>query len=1165
MPKNYSVDDILNELENKNIKGTERSANLTDSVENSAVSVTALLSDIGVLNEKKADNNAVSDDKSVKVDNDEIVDEMAEKQPSQEDANVAVSTVKTEKQPSQEDASVDVSTVKAEKQPLQEDLNVAVPPIKAEKISPPIEVPHQEDDSEINIFTINVNDEYFKITEEIDINEGAEAARKSSKKTKKNLRFEENNEEKSVQGFGKSAKYNQRLDSADESEIGDKIKNIYVDNDAVSSSKNIEQEQQYLNKMKKSLSQTTRILPSEMNHRRHILDRNTKELLVAHNPAAVSSAHRINTAYLEKRLSVRSGQTGIIDMESKFGAKPISKQERDEMVLKIDEHLETPDELLDSINPYEIQEQIKKTELPVLNLFGDTMGIAGNELKEMASRNPKTEMTSTSVTKEVESVFDDYDDDEILSSGTPTLPTLDIDINIGDDDENDVNIFEPSNNDINNQTAKRPSTTGLIEELNENRHKRPYEPVQEPQKKLFTEDFTRIVPPTTGINIHNTQILGSENIDSSDKTSAHDSGENTSDDDFTSKQIEVLTEKRKRKIKDFVLEELENENAEEAEEEEFESEDETDSQIWEDLCYTRKSLKLRTVLMVLLTAVIGAVTILGDVLGNWTYQLFGANVSYIDRAFDPQGFVYFNMIFGVIAIVICSSVILNGISKLLRGKGDCDSFCSVFLVLALLGCVLHLVNSDYLQRGLAFIYIFPAIVGLLFNTLGKLVMIVRTMNNFRFVSSEDDKYYADIIEDAASAGAFTKGLLSELPCLAVMRKTEILTDFLRNSYCDDKADKLSRILTPAAVGAAILLGVVTFFIPAQIEGLANNMYWATSAALALFGAISPLSILFIVNLPLLKASNSLHQYGSVVLGYDAAEKFAEVNSVCVDASTLFPSKSVHCPGFLPYRVENSYIRMAWGQSIVLAASLAIESGSILSSIFNEMINHKQDVLAKIDNIVYEDNMGIMGWYGNKRIFLGNRDHMKHHDIIIPPNEKVKKYMMEGTEPLYFAVEGETVMVFYISLTANRNVKVALRSLSNKDIALSVRTIDPIVSVNKLSEVYDVQPSLVKIIPNNLANQFLHCTKFTPSGDGAIACNGSFSGFAKAITACKKIMRDITKGVSVTYLSAFIAVILACLFSALTMTKLLSPTAVIAYSLASFIVSMLLILGTKFKK
>ena len=744
--------------------------------------------------------------------------------------------------------------------------------------------------------------------------------------------------------------------------------------------------------------------------------------------------------------------------------------------LQKEEELEDPDDLFDAMNPIEVRNKAAADFDDFLS--GDTMGIAGNELREL-SKNETKEKKDTVIT---------------APFGAATT-------------EN-VKTYTPSKDSGKAKGAqgevKRRSNTALLESLNKALDKRREtelsaeptlpDPIGAP---AATEGFSALAAPTSGLNIDYTNKL------IQDTTSLPASaGE---------EKIRGMETKRKRKIRDFVLEGDE-------EEEEIQEEDEPDSvefdsydttgQIWSDLCESHKGLKARFVILLVLTVFLGAATVLSDFGKDITFGLFGIDITFLDRRHDPNGFIYFNLITGVIAAVICSSVLLNGISKLFKGKADCDTVCSVLSVTALVMTIFHLSNFDYLQRGRAFLYVLPALGGLLFNTLGKLLMIVRAKRNFRFISGDSVKYSTQLIDDDATSSAFTKGVVNEVPCLAAMRKTEFLTDFLRSSYCEDKADRLSRIIAPASIAAAIVFGALAYFVSGSIEEAENKMLWATSVACATLAVLSPFSIMFIVNLPLSRAGKALAKSDAAVLGYASVEEFSGVNAVMVDASALFPAGTTVYSNIKHCKQPNSINSVALDQAIILAASLAIKSGSALSNMFRDMINDKDEILAKVENCVYEDNMGILGWYGNKRMIMGNREQMKHHDIKIPDMSKVKKYQTLNTDTIYLAVGGEIVIMFFVELIANSEIKSRLQRLTEQDVSIVIKTTDSIMTVNRLAELFDISPDSIRILPYSMHGQFSSCTKYISRSSGSVSGNGTFTSFSAGLLAVKSLSKDI---------------------------------------------------------
>lgn len=843
-----------------------------------------------------------------------------------------------------------------------------------------------------------------------------------------------------------------------------------------------------------------------------------------------------------KNKSVKSKKAEIIYEKARVLPKPVIEEyieseqdlqkKRDLTILERDIALENPNELIDGINPYEIiknvnEENEKKytSDEKPSEMSGDTQGIAGDDLKELAARSAD-EIASGYTTAEF-GVKQYSPSESKQAEMTKVIPPL--------------------------EKAKR-SNTALLESLNkairEKRDSGKKHYTSQHEKHNTSQNSTEQNGedkklPTNALNIdYKKQILDTASMPLNN---------------LTEQRFSELNMKRKRKIRDFVLEDIDTEELDpdyydtEEEKTDFESYD-SSGQIWNDLCESHKGLKARFIILLIITGFTAFLTLMNDLQQNMAFNLFGMDILFLDKRYDSTGFLYLNLILGVIGIASCGTVITGGISRLFKGKSDCDSICGVPAVLSLICIIPQLQNTDYIQRSRANIFIAAALTALLFNTMGKLLMVVRAKRNFRFISGDKSKYYAELIQDQEMAQAFTRSAVRNLPVLAVMRKTEFLTDFLKNSYCTDAADKINRFLTPIGLGVSFLIGILAYFIPVGSEEMRNNIYWALTAGCGMITVLSPFSMMFIVNLPLSRAARGLEKTDSVVMGYDSAAEFSDTNSVLVDASLLFPAGSVAFRNIKRCQQSSALGSYAIDEAIITAASLAIKSGSILTYMFYDMIAGKDELLYKVDNCIYEVNMGISGWIGSKRIMLGNRDQMKHHGIKVPDIKKERKYCSENGDVVYLAVGGETVSMFFIEILPNNEIYRAMRELTENGVSVIVKTKDSLVTVNKLADVFDIPPEMVRILPFDMHGVFDECTKYTSRGRSAIACNGTFTSFAGALTASKKIMRDISVSLWLTYLGLFIAAVLGILFMIFVMPQMFTSTNVILYNLILFILT-----------
>lgn len=797
--------------------------------------------------------------------------------------------------------------------------------------------------------------------------------------------------------------------------------------------------------------------------------------------------------------------------------------------LKAEEELENPEELIDSLNPLEVKNKAQE-------ISGSTQSIAGNELKKLAEENAspkafdekvKLYQTSTDFGSLMPNALSE---EKAKENDSPTVET-----------QPPVKEYIPQKEKaekaapktVNLSEKEKRSNEALLEKLNDALTKQ-HKKEEEKRKTLGLSgsvgNAKLFKALTNELNINKSKIIQATGVIPNIEADAKESS--------------------KRKLRDFMMD---SENEEENEQQEdFDSYD-SNGQIWSDLCESHKVIKLRLFLLLAVTLFMGFVALMGDLNNGMVFKLFGSNVTFLDRREDVQGYLFYSLIMGVAASGICSSVLSGGLVKLFKLKADCDSVCAVTTVISLIATVINIGNSDAVLLSYAYVLIPVAVAGLMFNTLGKLMMITRAKRNFRFISGDSAKYSA-LIVDEQPASALARGVVNELPCLAAIRKTEMLTEFLKNSYCEDKADRISRRLVPISLGVALLAALFAYAVPYSIEGLNFNIYYALSVFSAVLAAAAPFSVMFVVNVPLTKAGKSLAKTDSVILGYQAAEGFSEVNSVMADASLLFPPGTVIYTNIKHYKQPNSVNNIALDQAIILAASLAIKSGSVMSNMFRNMINDKDDILVKVENCVYEDNLGVLGWYGNKRMIMGGREQMKRHDIKLPDMKKYSKYVTDSTETIFLSVGGEIVIMFFVELLANQEVKNSLQQLIQNGVSLVIKTTDSIVTVSKIAEVFEIPPENIRVLPYSMHEQFNGFTRYIPKASGAVSCGGTFTGFSGAIISAKKLIKDIGIGCWTMIIGVVLGIVCATAAAWSGNTQLLCPSILIGWNVVWLIIA-----------
>ena len=79
----------------------------------------------------------------------------------------------------------------------------------------------------------------------------------------------------------------------------------------------------------------------------------------------------------------------------------------------------------------------------------------------------------------------------------------------------------------------------------------------------------------------------------------------------------------------------------------------------------------------------------------------------------------------------------------------------------------------------------------------------------------------------------------------------------------------------------------------------QRAFYALSCAAGTMCAMSAMGMMLVTNIPLAKASKKYLQASAVMLGYSAVDKFADTNSLLVDAIDLFPDGMVEIVNLKP--------------------------------------------------------------------------------------------------------------------------------------------------------------------------------------------------------------------------------------------------------------------------
>ncbi len=520
---------------------------------------------------------------------------------------------------------------------------------------------------------------------------------------------------------------------------------------------------------------------------------------------------------------------------------------------------------------------------------------------------------------------------------------------------------------------------------------------------------------------------------------------------------------------------------------------------------------------------------------------------------ENQGmpYLFVNVVLGLAACFVSYTVMAVGLKKLFTLKADSDSLAAVSSILSIASGIALLTDTELVQLSVANVYISAAVIGLLINTVGKLFIVTRTERNFRYVSGGYSKYGVMRIDDEDVASKFTKGALTDFPSLATSRKTEFVSDFIKNSYSSDMTDAFCKYYVPAITAVSLIVGVISAFLhPAEINTGTRMLLFGLSCAAGTSAICSAAGMMLVVNIPLAKASKKYLQGSAVMLGYSAVDEFSDTNSLLVDAVDLFPDGMVEIINIKPAK------KTPIEDGIIYAASLCCQTESILKPTFYKMIKGKTEMLFPVESYLYEDGLGLLGWIQNKRVLFGNRALMESHSIEgLPTPEKEAQYQKEDSSLLYLSIGGSLAMIFVVKLKASVSVAKALRDLERQNITVIIRSVDSLLSISRIAELFGVMPNMFKLLPFRFHNEYDEQTSYVGKMSSPMIYSGHFASLAMLITGTKRLQRASAVGIAIQLISGILGVILSVIFAFIGIfTSLLNPSTVIAYILLFVVIT-----------
>lgn len=510
--------------------------------------------------------------------------------------------------------------------------------------------------------------------------------------------------------------------------------------------------------------------------------------------------------------------------------------------------------------------------------------------------------------------------------------------------------------------------------------------------------------------------------------------------------------------------------------------------------------------------------------------------SFIPYYLLTQPYLILELIFLIIAGAFSWPVLYNGVRGLVRLHANSDSAAAIAAVAAAVQTVLLLFSTDQLESAAVHLYAPLAVLALFLNTLGKLSMVGRIARNFHFVAAPDRKMAVHLLHDHNTALQMARGCVADTPVIAYQARAGFLRNFLRVSYLPDPIEQNAPVAAPIGIVCSLILCVATLL-------LSHDALAALTAFTASCCVCTPMMGQLCVNLPLAQASRIVSRHGAMISGYEALDRFSDVNAILIDAKELFPKTNVKISGvrtFGDQRVD---------EAILEAAALLSETGGTLGEIFDDVIQSRRDLLPKVDSATYEDGKGISGWVSGHRVLIGNRALLEEHHITPPSRDFEKKNLVDDKQILYLASGGQLVAMFPLTYKTDRRRTVELCRLEDNGVSFLVRTCDPNITPELISRCFQLDKGSINVLPTRLGDVYVRAGENTKAPATAwMATKGRPTALMRLLTVCIRQRGNISLAVALQYVAVILGFTLVAFLSCFSGLPKLSTLFLLLYEL-----------------
>ena len=237
------------------------------------------------------------------------------------------------------------------------------------------------------------------------------------------------------------------------------------------------------------------------------------------------------------------------------------------------------------------------------------------------------------------------------------------------------------------------------------------------------------------------------------------------------------------------------------------------------------------------------------------------------------------------------------------------------------------------------------------------------------------------------------------------------------------------------------------------------------------------------------------------------------------------------------------------ESLLCGIAILKEAQNPIANAFDSVVAETEETLPEVESVLYEDEIGLVGWIKSERILVGSRTLMEKYSVEVPNMEYEEKYTSQGRQVTYLSRAGRLVAMFVTRYTPDAQLKAEMQRAETNGISFLIRTTDYNVTNDLVAKLYDLFYRSIKVLPTGLGNVLREAEDTVEETSRSyLITNGKAASLARAVTGCVKIKHNISLSIIIQLIAVIFGLLVASTLSLYAGVQVMGSLEVLIYAL-----------------